>query len=103
MDLQGGFRALSYNGIPVVNDRFVADGDMYLLTTKEFELCQLGDWSWLESNDGRIIRQKEGYPIYTATLVKYAELLCNRPYCRKISLIFIILKKARKMGVFTIS
>lgn len=79
MDLQGGFRALSYNGIPVVNDRFVADGDMYLLTTKEFELCQLGDWSWLESNDGRIIRQKEGYPIYTATLVKYAELLCNRP------------------------
>lgn len=79
MDLQGGFKALSYNGIPVVNDRFVEDDTMYLLNTKDFEMCQLGDWEWLEGDDGRIIKQKEGYPIYTATLVKYAELLCNRP------------------------
>ena len=79
MDLQGGFKALSYNGIPVVNDRFVPDDTMYMLSTKDFELCQLGDWEWIEGNDGRIIKQKEGYPIYTATLVKYAELLCNRP------------------------
>lgn len=79
MDLQGGFKALSYNGIPVVNDRFVEDGTMYLLNTKDFEMCQLGDWEWLEGEDGKIIKQKEGYPVYTATLVKYAELLCNRP------------------------
>ncbi len=79
MDLQGGFKALSYNGIPVVNDRFVEDDAMYLLSTKDFELCQLGDWEWLEGNDGKIIKQKDGYPVYTATLVKYAELLCNRP------------------------
>lgn len=79
MNLQGGFKAISYNGIPVVTDRFIKDDEMYLLNTKDFELCQLCDWQWLEGNDGRIIRQKEGYPIYTATLVKYAELLCNRP------------------------
>jgi hypothetical protein len=79
MNLQGGFKAISYNGIPLVIDRFVKDDEMYLLNTKEFELCQLGDWQWLEGNDGRIIKQKEGYPIYTATLVKYADLLCNRP------------------------
>lgn len=79
MNLQGGFKALSYNGIPVVTDRFVDDDTMYLLSTKDFELCQLCDWQWLEGNDGKIIKQKEGYPIYTATLVKYAELLCNRP------------------------
>lgn len=87
MDLQGGFRALSYNGIPVVNDRFIPDDTMYLLTTKDFEMCQLGDWEWIEGNDGRIIRQKEGYPVYTATLVKYAELLCNRPSLQVKSLI----------------
>ena len=79
MNLQGGFRAISYNGIPVVTDRFVEDDAMYLLSTKDFELCQLCDWQWLEGNDGKIIKQKEGYPVYTATLVKYAELLCNRP------------------------
>ncbi|MBQ7351608.1 MAG: phage major capsid protein [Clostridia bacterium] len=79
MNLQGGFKAISYNGIPVVTDRFVEDDAMYLLSTKDFELCQLCDWQWLEGNDGKIIKQKDGYPVYTATLVKYAELLCNRP------------------------
>ena len=79
MDLQGGFKAISYNGIPLVTDRFVEDDQMYILTTKDFELCQLGDWQWLEGNDGRVIKQKDNYPMYTATLVKYAELLCNRP------------------------
>ena len=79
MNLQGGFKAISYNGIPVVTDRFVDDDTMYILSTKDFELCQLCDWQWLEGNDGRIIKQKEGYPVYSATLVKYAELLCNRP------------------------
>lgn len=79
MNLQGGFKALSFNGIPVVADRFVADDTMYLLNTRDFELCQLCDWQWLEDNEGKVIRQKEGYPVYTATLVKYAELLCNRP------------------------
>ena len=93
MDLQGGFKAISYNGIPVVADRFIENGTMYLLNTKDFALHQLCDWRWLEDESGKIIRQKAGYPAYTATLVKYADLICSRPYCRKISLIFIILKK----------
>ena len=87
MDLAGGYKAISYAGIPVISDRFIADGDMYLLNTKEFTLHQLCDWQWLEGEDGRIIKQKQGYPVYTATLVKYADLICDKPYCRKISLI----------------
>ncbi len=79
MDLQGGFKALSYNGIPVVSDRFIEDGNMYLLSTKDFALHQLCDWRWLEDEGGRIIRQKPGYPAYTATLVKYADLICSKP------------------------
>lgn len=79
MDLQGGFKALSYNGIPVVSDRFVEDGTMYLLNTKDFALHQLCDWRWLEDEAGKIIRQKAGFPAYTATLVKYADLICSRP------------------------
>lgn len=79
MDLQGGFKAISYNGIPVISDRFVEDGSMFLLNTKDFALHQLCDWRWLEDEGGRIIRQKAGYPAYTATLVKYADLICSRP------------------------
>ena len=79
MELQGGFKAISYNGIPVVSDRFVADGTMYLLNTKEFALHQLCDWQWLSGDDGRVLRQNAGHATYSATLVKYADLICNKP------------------------
>lgn len=79
MDLQGGFKAISYNGIPVVSDRFIDDGTMYLLNTKEFTLHELCDWQWLEGEDGRILKQNSGYATYSATLVKYADLICDKP------------------------
>ena len=79
MNLDGGFKAISYNGIPVVSDRFVPANTMYLLNTSEFNLHQLCDWKWLESEDGRVIKQTPGKPTYQATLVKYADIICNKP------------------------
>lgn len=79
MNLEGGYTALSYNGIPLVSDRFVPANTMFLLNTKEFNLHQLCDWKWLESEDGRVIRQTPGKPTYQATLVKYADIICNKP------------------------
>ncbi len=79
MELQGGYKAITYNGIPVVADRFVEDDAMYLLNTDDFTLHQLCDWKWLEGEDGKILKQNAGYPTYSATLVKYAELVCDRP------------------------
>ena len=79
MDLKGGYKALSYNGIPVVSDRFCPDGTMYLLNTDDFALHQLCDWKWLEGEDGRVIKQVANKPVYSATLVKYADLICTRP------------------------
>jgi hypothetical protein len=80
MNLEGGYKAMSYNGIPLVSDRFCDNGSMYLLNTKDFTLHQLCDWSWLEGDDGRIIKQIPNKPVYKATLVKYADLICDRPY-----------------------
>ena len=79
MNLQGGYKAISYNGIPVVSDRFAPAGTMYILNSGDFKLHQLCDWRWLEGDDGRIIRQAANKPVYTATLVKYADLICDRP------------------------
>jgi len=79
MNLEGGFKAISYNGIPVVSDRFAPANTMFLLNTSEFNLHQLCDWKWLEGEDGRVIRQTLGKPTYQATLVKYADILCNKP------------------------
>ncbi|MCK9574968.1 MAG: phage major capsid protein [Clostridia bacterium] len=79
MNLEGGYKALSYSGIPLVSDRFVPSGTLYLLNTKEFTLHQLCDWKWLEGEDGRVIKQNAGKATYTATLVKYADLICDKP------------------------
>lgn len=79
MELTGGYKAISYNGIPVVSDRFVPSGTMYLLNTSEFNLHQLCDWKWLEGEDGRVIKQNANKPTYSATLVKYADIICNKP------------------------
>ena len=79
MELAGGHIAMSYNGIPIVVDRFCPKNTMYLLNTNDFELHQLCDWQWLADDDGRILKQVPGKPVYTATLVKYADLICSRP------------------------
>ena len=79
MELKGGVKAMSFNGIPVIADRFCPQGEMYLLNSKDFALHQLCDWKWLEGEDGKVIRQVADKPIFKATLVKYAELICSRP------------------------
>ncbi len=79
MELSGGFKAMNYNGIPIVADRFCPDGTMYLLNTNDFTLHQLCDWQWLADDDGRVLKQVPGKPVYTATLVKYADLICACP------------------------
>ncbi len=79
MNLDGGFKALSYNGIPLIADRFVEEGDMYLLNSKDFKIHQLCDWRWLEGDNGKVIKQKAGSATYGATLVKYADMICDKP------------------------
>lgn len=79
VEFEGGFKAMSFNGIPIVADRFCPAGTMYLLNTDDFKIHQLCDWKWLEGEDGKILKQVPGKPVYTATLVKYAELMCSRP------------------------
>lgn len=77
--MEGGYKAISFNGIPVISDRFVEDDTLYMLDSTKFTLHQLCDWEWIEGEGGKILRQKAGYPAYTATLVKYADLICDQP------------------------
>lgn len=79
MELNGGYKTLTFNGIPLVYDRFVPEGEMIFLDTSVFKLHQLCDWRYLETENGKILRQTQGKPTYTATLVKYCDLICDRP------------------------
>ena len=79
MELQGGYKTISYNGIPIVSERFIDKGIAYLLDSKAFQMHQLCDWQFIEGDTGRVLRQTQGKPTYTATLVKYCDILCEKP------------------------
>ncbi|MDR0856247.1 MAG: phage major capsid protein [Clostridiales bacterium] len=79
LNLTGGFKAISFNGIPLVADRFCPAGTLYLLNTKDFVLAQMDDWHWFENESGTILRRSYTKTAYAATLIKYCELVCKAP------------------------
>jgi hypothetical protein len=79
VQLENGETGLQLLGMTLIVDRFCPRGTMYLLHTPSFKIHQLCDWQWLEAEDGKILKQVPGKPVYAATLVKYAELMCENP------------------------
>lgn len=78
-DVSTGFGTVTVNGIPVYADKFCPDDRILFLNTDDFCLSQLCDWEWLEDEGGKILKQVNGKAAYSATLVKYAELICKKP------------------------
>lgn len=68
-----------WRGIRIVFNADYPDDTLYFLNSQDFTMHQLCDWQWLEGEDGTILKQYDNKPIYTATLVKYANLMCNNP------------------------
>lgn len=78
-ELEGGFTALIVAGIPMVDDKNIKSGKMYLLDTSQWTFHQLADWDWMQDQNGSILKQVAGYPKWTATLRKYGEVICDHP------------------------
>ena len=73
LDLDGGFKAVTYNEVPWVVDKDCVDGLLYGLDEDQFRIFQQGDWFWL-SKDNAILSRLDDYDIYQAALAWYAEL-----------------------------
>lgn len=78
-DIAAGYSSIVVNDVPVFADKFCPDDRIYFIDTDDFSLNQLCDWAWIEDEGGRILKQVAGKAAYSATLVKYAELVCKRP------------------------
>jgi uncharacterized protein YktA (UPF0223 family) len=78
-ELNAGYTSLFVNDVPVYADKYCPDDKIYLLNTDDFSLNQLCDWEWMEDEDGKILKQVPGKAAYSATIVKYAELICKKP------------------------
>lgn len=86
--LEDGMKVLTHFGTPIVPTSQVGADECYFLNTDDFAFFELGDWKWLEDESGRVLKQNATKPAYSATLVKYTELICQKPngvaYCKKI-------------------
>lgn len=76
LDLEGGFKALDYNGIPLVADKYQQEKTIDFLSTKNFTLNRLHDWDWLDKN-GNILSRISNSAIYEAILSFYGDLGCD--------------------------
>jgi len=79
-EMAGGFKGFSFNGIPMYADVRCKGGTLYALSSDSFGMQQLCDWTWLSGDDGSILKQIDGRAAYNATLVKYADLICEKPF-----------------------
>ncbi len=77
MTLDGGWKAIDYNGIPFTVDNDAIDGEIYFLSTQDLAIYRMSDYDWM-SKDGAILSRVSGYDAYEAVLFRYAEFGCKR-------------------------
>lgn len=78
MKIEGGWEVLSYNGKPFTADKYCQASTIYGLDLSTWRMLQLGDWDWL-AEDGAVLNRVAEKAIWEATMVKYGELICNKP------------------------
>ena len=79
-EFEGGFKGFKFNGISVYGDVRCMPGVVYALDSTSWVMHQLNEWEWLEGEESRVLNQIPGTATYSATLVKYADLVCERPF-----------------------
>lgn len=80
IEVDGGFKCLKFNNHLLMVQAKIPDNEIYLLNTEDFRLHQLCDWQWLGNDNENLLKQVDGKPLYKATLVKYADYICEKPY-----------------------
>lgn len=72
-ELKGGFKAIDFNGTPVVPDKDCTPYNMYFLDKSTITLFEQSPISWADE-DGAVLSRVDGYDAYEAYLYYYANL-----------------------------
>lgn len=78
MSLKGGFKELSYNGMPFSVDKYNPKGTLFGLDTSTWKMYQMLDFDWLEE-DGAVLNRVANKAVWEATLARYCDLGCSKP------------------------
>lgn len=76
IDLDGGFKALTFNQIPLTRDKHAPANKMWFLDESNFAFATLVDFAWIDE-DGQILKKLEGVDAFGATLSDYRQLVCD--------------------------
>jgi len=75
--LDGGFKAIDFNGIPIVPDKDAPEAALFLLSEPNLMIARMSDFYWLDK-DGAILSRVSGLDEWDAILAYYAELATDR-------------------------
>jgi len=78
LDLDGGFKALEYNGIPWVADVDCMPNTVFFIDLEHLEIMQMSGWNWMDK-DGAVLNRVADSDAYEAVLYWYADLATDRP------------------------
>jgi hypothetical protein len=75
LDLEGGYKVLEYDGIPIMVDRYHESNRMFFVDSSELDLYQLSDFKWMEDDKGAALAPVPGFDKYAATMYCYETLV----------------------------
>jgi len=78
MQLEGGFTALEFDGLPIVVDKDAPPEHWWFVDTSTIQWFQMSDFMWMDK-DGSVLDRVQGKDAYQAVLFKYADLGCTDP------------------------
>ena len=77
LSYSSGFKALSYNGMPIIADIDAPYGKMHILDESTIKVYSDQDWHFLDA-DGMTLRQVSGYDKFEAVMARYMNLGATR-------------------------
>ena len=79
--VEGGYDVPTYNGVPVLSDKYWPENSMGLLNMNTFKLARMDDgddWHWMD-RDGSILKQVANKAAYSAHMLRFCELINLNP------------------------
>ncbi len=78
LNLDGGFKALEYSGLPWVSDTDCPPNTVFFIDTDHLQIMQMSDWDWMDE-DGAILSRVSNSDAYEAVLYWYSDLATDKP------------------------
>jgi hypothetical protein len=77
MTLDGGFKAVDFNGTPLVPDPQCKRNTIYYPVMETLKLYRTSDFDWMDREGGSTLHRVTNYDAYEATLFSYQDLGCT--------------------------